>query len=109
MRRGDAAFDVTGGLFSHRIGKGARGDLDGMTRQQGDAVETLLTDDLGLVARRLDLEARKLRLLRLDLLQDDDVRLGVLQPRHQISGPLADRVDVPGRDFHEGDLTMVCR
>src|SRR5215813_14205832 len=71
-----------------------------MARQERHAVESLLADDLGLVAGGLDFQPRELRLLRLDLLQHDDVGLGALEPGEKIAGPLADRVDVPRCDFH---------
>ena len=102
---GDPAFDVARRLVGHGVGQSARGDLDGMQREQGHAVEALLAHDLDLVAGGLDLEPRELRLLSLDLLQHDDVGLGALQPRHQIPGPLADGIDVPGRDLHRGRIT----
>ena len=101
----DPAFDIAGRLVGHRIGQGPRGDLDRVKRQHGHAVEALLAQDLDLVAGGLDFEPRKLRLLRLDLLQDDDVGLGILQPRQEVSRPLADGIDVPGRDLHRRRIT----
>ncbi len=53
-------------------------------RQDGDAVEPLLSQRLDMVAQRLDLEARKAFVERLDLLQADDVRIGLLQPVQQV-------------------------
>ena len=63
LRRLDLAFDVACRLVGLGVGQAAGGDLDGMQREQGDAVEALLADHLDLVAGGFDLQARKLRLL----------------------------------------------
>src|SRR5262249_32283382 len=105
FRRVDPALDVACRLVGLRVRQAACHDLDGMKREQGDPVEAFLAYDLDLVAAGLDLEPGKLRFQRLQLLQDDDVRLGALQPVEEVAGPLADGVDVPGRDFHRGRFT----
>ena len=63
------------------------------------------------VATILELGAEELGQLvvgELRLLQADDVRLPLIQPRQQPRQPLLDRVDVPRRDAHSGTLATNC-
>src|SRR5690606_14922139 len=84
--------------------------IEGQLRQDRDAVEALLAVRLDVIAERLDLEAWKAFVDRLDLLQADDVGIALLQPGEQIVDPGADAVDVPGDDLHaQGGITPAAR
>ena len=83
----------------------ARLRLHGVAREDGDAVERLLAMDGDIVAGRLDLQPRERLLQALDLLQANDVGLGLLQPGEEVFEALTDRVDVPGCNSH-GDSTL---
>ena len=98
--RVDTAFDIASRLVLDVAGQGARRHVEGMAREKRDAIEAFLPHDGALVAGRLDLERGERRLLRLDFLQHDDVRLGFAEPRDQVASALAHGVHVPGRDLH---------
>jgi hypothetical protein len=80
--------------------------VEAQLRQDGDAVEPLLSQRLDIITQRLDLEPRKPIVLRLDLLQADDVGVGLLQPVQQIVDAGAHAVDVPGHDLHGAMVSM---
>ena len=59
---------------------------------------------LDIVAKRLDLEPRKLLVEALDLLQAERVGRDLLQVVAEMADPLADGVDVPGGDAQGAEL-----
>ena len=87
-------------LLVGEAGQAARHVLDRMLGEQRDAVIGLLPVRLGLVAHRLELEAREGVVDALDLLEPGDVRLGLLHPGQHGVEPRLDRIDVPGGDLH---------
>ena len=59
---------------------------------------------LDIIAQLLDLEARKLLVEALDLLQAERVWARLLEIVEKVAEPLADGVDVPGGDAQGGLL-----
>ena len=96
----DQRLDPARLLVAVVAGQAAAHVLDRQPRQQRDAVEALLPVGLDAVAHLLDLEARELVVGGLDLLQHDDVGVGVAQPVEQRRQPRLDAVDVEGGDLH---------
>lgn len=72
----------------------------GTARKYRYAIPRPLAAPDGAIAGGLDRIDRERALVRLQLLQADDVRLGRCQPRQQARQPLVDVVDVEGRNFH---------
>ncbi len=93
----DHRLDVTR-LDVRLVARQAAGDLERTLGENGDAVEGLLPVRLDVVAERLDLEARKGLVEALDLLQTQRVGCDLSQIIEQVRKPLADGIDVPGRD-----------
>jgi hypothetical protein len=57
-----------------------------------------------IIAERLDLGARELLVLAFELLQAERVRARLLEIGKEMAEPLADGIDVPGRDAQGGLL-----
>ena len=72
--------------------------------QDGDAVVGFLPDHLRGVAQTVKRQRWKARGLAFDFLQEQDVGLACFQPALHVGFALADRIDVPGGDLHEGSL-----
>src|SRR5215213_817944 len=68
--------------------------------QDSDAVPALLPMPDRAVAGGPDCSFRKFLVWRLELLEADDVRCGLLQPLQQVRQPSVDAVNVVGRDPH---------
>ena len=71
--------------------------------QDAYAIERRLAENRSVVARLSDRGVRKCGFLRLQFLEADDVRLGLLEPSQQPLQAGADGVDIPGGDLH-GDV-----
>jgi hypothetical protein len=94
-------LDVAGLVVVGIAGQfGAGDDRHHAPRQDRDAVPALLAAPHRLVAGLAQRIGRKLAVGGLELLQAGDVGLGAAQPRDQVRQPLADIIDVEGRDLH---------
>ena len=69
-------------------------------RENGHAVIRLLPMIGAAISSRLQSECRKQFIGAFRLLQADDVRLGLVQPRKQTILSFAKRVDIPRSDAH---------
>src|SRR5262249_34480354 len=108
IERSDA--DGASGQREHRLdktrlvvmepGKPARDLVELQLRQEGHAIEAFLAVDLDIVAEILEDLARERCILRLDLLETEDVRRGLAHPLHGAVESGADPIDVPSGDFH---------
>src|SRR5262249_44755256 len=100
---GHAHLDVAGVAVAVIARQAAHGDLvERPLGEDGDAVEALLPMHRGVVAELLEGGSREGLGGRLDLLQADDVRVCLLDPRQGNIESGLDAVDVPGGDFHGG-------
>ena len=94
----DEGLDIARRLVLDEAGQALGLDGHGMAGEDGDAVVALLPDDREVVAEVLELQPGEALGLAFDLLEQDDVRLGLAQPVEHEPDPAADRIDVPGRD-----------
>jgi hypothetical protein len=81
-------------------GQACRDLVKGKFREHGNAIECLLTVHCNIVSERFERLAWKNIVNTLGLLQADDVRLALREPRGQIVHSLLDRIHVPGGDAH---------
>ena len=95
----DDRLDVARLLVIGVTGQSPR-DFDRRLGKDSHAVKTLLPMHGGIIAFRLDFHMRKRRVDAFQLLQTEDIRLGVAEIAQEMFGSLPDRIDVPGRDFH---------
>jgi hypothetical protein len=100
-----AALDVTRLDIGVAARQGTLGDLDGRARDQGHAVEAFLSHYFDPIPRSLDGGAGKLLFLGLQLLQYQHIGLQAIEQGYEVSRPLADGIDVPGRDLHRAEIT----
>jgi hypothetical protein len=97
----DHRLDITR-LRVRPVARQAAFDLEGPFGENGDAVEGLLPVRRDVVAELLDLGAREGLVEAFDLLQAQSVGLDVLEIVEEMRQPLANRIDVPGRDDQGG-------
>lgn len=96
-----ADLEIAGLRIGFHAGKAAMDDLDGLLREDGDAVVGFLAEDLGAVADVFEGLDRELRIFAFDLLQEQKVGLVAAEPSGDMALALADRVDVPGGEFQD--------
>ncbi len=80
----DDGFQITRLFVGVVAGQGAQLDRMLGAREQGDAVARLHADRGDLIAEAFDLHARQFLVQALDLLQQDDIGRGALQPPRQV-------------------------
>ena len=95
----DDRLDIARLLVIRVAGKPPR-DFDRRLGKDSDAIKTFLPVHGGIIAFRLDIQMRKHRVDAFQLLQTEDIRLGVAEIAQKMFGPLAHGIDVPRRDFH---------
>ena len=96
----DHRFDVAGLGVVGVAGQAAGDVLEPVLRQDGDAVEALLTVGGDVVAEALEGGEREALVDRLDLLQADEIGPRLLQPGEERVDAGLDTVDVPGHELH---------
>ena len=78
-------------------------DIDGfIPGQDGDPVVGPLAEDRGSISGGLQFGHRKVGIGNLELLEADDIGIGSAQPVEESGQPGANRIDVPGGEFHTG-------
>lgn len=101
----DRSLDITALVWVRVAREAPAGRMDGgVPRQDGDPVPALLTEPDRFISDVAQGLCREVAVLRLKLLQTDDLRAGCLQPSEQNGQPAVDPVDVIGGDPHRGPV-----